>query len=810
MPEYLAPGVYVEETSFRAKSIEGVGTSTTGFVGATRYGPVEGEPELITSFSQFERIYGGIDPLSYSDGERHNYLAYAVKYFFDNGGSRLYVARAFSEEDGKETVAAAPIPNPIAAIAIADRAAAVAANKSSAALETSLSALTMFQQSLTLLKVFAEGQVGDPGSPDAEWTQITNNADAQLGRIDDATTSVQTVKTAINSAYNTGVNAGEQASTAAADPSRDSVAILTAATSQAKATATTVENAAQTLASAATTFADLAATAVTPGESVDNKALVADAITEADRLINTAVDAINSSTDAASSAITTAAQTARIEKRISVAQPTSFWKARFPGKAGNITVAVNGRLADNVLRRDVSGTPLDVGLQSGDLVIINPPPGGSQSSTFSATRENNSWTFTSTAGNTVALAGLTNGESVYPLQISVEATAPGRFAQTLVWNELTVSKLSARASNSMLSIFAEEIVNRLQRLETPIVLEVENADNAAKIADDILHVENLDEFLAGKAHQQTYILSGGSDGSEPDPLSYEGTRNDATGTKTGLSALEDLEEISIIGAPGYSHSWPARKDEILSISQALMSHCDRLRYRVAVLDSPDNLSLSGVREYRGLLDTTRAALYYPWITVVDPISNQRINLPPSGFVAGIYARNDVEIGVHKAPANEVVRGAVALESTINKAQQDILNPIGINCIRAFENRGIRVWGARTISSDPEWKYLNIRRYFAYLEASIDKATQWSVFQPNGDRLWDNVRRSVEGFLENEWREGRLAGSKIEQAFFVRCDRSTMTQNDLDNGRLICLIGVAPLYPAEFVIFRIGQWTADRR
>jgi phage tail sheath protein FI len=198
------------------------------------------------------------------------------------------------------------------------------------------------------------------------------------------------------------------------------------------------------------------------------------------------------------------------------------------------------------------------------------------------------------------------------------------------------------------------------------------------------------------------------------------------------------------------------------------------------------------------------------VRILDPISEQELDVPPSGFMAGIYARSDVEIGVHKAPANEVVRGAIGLEVLINKAQQDVLNPLGINCIRFFEGRGIRVWGARTVSSDPEWKYLNIRRYFVYLEASIDRSTQWAVFEPNGEQLWANVRRTVESFLENEWRSGRLAGTKVEEAFFVRCDRSTMTQNDLDNGRMICLIGVAPLYPAEFVIFRIGQWTGDRR
>jgi hypothetical protein len=210
------------------------------------------------------------------------------------------------------------------------------------------------------------------------------------------------------------------------------------------------------------------------------------------------------------------------------------------------------------------------------------------------------------------------------------------------------------------------------------------------------------------------------------------------------------------------------------------------------------------------MDSSHAALYYPWVRAMDPVTDREIDLPPSGFVAGIYARNDVERGVHKAPANEVVRGAIGFEIMLTKAQQDVLNPEGINALRWFEGRGYRVWGARTVSSDPEWKYVNLRRYFAYLERSVERGTQWAVFEPNGNALWANIRRTVEDFLYNEWASGRLLGEKPEQAFFVRFDLSTMTQNDLDNGRLICLVGVAPLRPAEFVIFRIGQWTADRR
>jgi hypothetical protein len=246
----------------------------------------------------------------------------------------------------------------------------------------------------------------------------------------------------------------------------------------------------------------------------------------------------------------------------------------------------------------------------------------------------------------------------------------------------------------------------------------------------------------------------------------------------------------------------------------LISHAEEMRYRIAVLDSRESQSLPEVRAYRAQLDTNRAALYYPFVRILDPVSPpdlpREINLPPSGFITGIYARNDVENGVHKSPANEVLRGALGFEVLINKGQQDVLNPEGINVLRFFEGRGYRVWGARTITSDPEWKYVNVRRYFLYLERSIDRGTQWVVFENNGYALWANVRRTIEDFLFNEWKSGHLFGTKPEEAYFVRCDRTTMTQNDLDNGRLVCFVGVAPLRPAEFVIFRIGQKTADAR
>jgi len=252
-------------------------------------------------------------------------------------------------------------------------------------------------------------------------------------------------------------------------------------------------------------------------------------------------------------------------------------------------------------------------------------------------------------------------------------------------------------------------------------------------------------------------------------------------------------------------------------AQALVTHAEKLRYRIAVVDGPVGSSFNEIRDFRGQFDSKYAAIYYPWIKIFDP--NERFSqgapprqlvLPPSGFIAGIYARNDVNRGVHKAPANEIIRGLTQFEVNINKPRNEVINPEGINALRFFEGRGHRVWGARTMSSDPEWKYVNVRRLFNFIEHSIDKGTQWAVFEPNNNRLWDNIRRTIEDFLLVLWRDGALLGAKPEDAYFVRCDRSTMTQNDLDNGRLICLIGIAPVKPAEFVIFRIGQWTGDAK
>jgi hypothetical protein len=300
-------------------------------------------------------------------------------------------------------------------------------------------------------------------------------------------------------------------------------------------------------------------------------------------------------------------------------------------------------------------------------------------------------------------------------------------------------------------------------------------------------------------------LTGGDDGGQPTAQAYA----------NALVNFEPLEDISIVAAPG-SSAYGALPDSSAAVAQALIEHVSRPRaYRVAVLDSPPNYLVSDISAYKSEMDSTYAALYYPWVRIANPLalSNnsqvpQEINLPPSGFVCGIYARSDSNYGVFKAPANEIVSGALRFERDVSFGDQSVLNPLGINCLRSLPNRGNRVWGARTISSDPNWTYLNVRRYMLYLEASIDQGTQWAVFEGNGPQLWTNIRETIGSFLNNEWRSGALLGDTPAQAYFVKCDRSTMTQSNLDNGQLVCLIGVAVIKPAEFVIFRIGQKTAD--
>jgi len=648
--------VYVEETSFRSKSIEGVSTTTTGFIGPARYGPFDLEPDVVTSLGEFERTYGNGEPLEFADGSvLDNYLWHAVRAFFTEGGKRLYISRVWRRGDRTEE----GIPAALAGYAR------------------------------------------------------------------------ETVRK-----------------------------------SQAPA----------------------------------------------------AVDAIQ------------------------------VW-ARYPGAAGNLRVRFTLRLGQNVFAvEDPTGTARRRvrGLIDHDVVLIgdagSPPASDGfylAESYFSEITKEREWRFHPEGGGAAVELQTFDPDPattrVRLVTVTVSVMPPGEDVSMGVWDALPLDPRHERAGalDSMFAHFAdnpgtvppgEPVVNLGQARTLPIRLVpgddletglqvlrnaffAERAELETEIARD--DASDLDRSIE-------ITLLGGNDGERPRAGEYEGKEivlgPGLATVKTGFKTFEDIEDISIVAAPGstFGYESTAYGNDSRTIINLLIQHAQKMRYRIAVLDSGERQAISQVRALRAQIDSTYAALYYPWVRILDPITGKENYMPPSGFVAGIYCRNDIERAVYKAPANEVVNLSIGFEQLLNKSQQDILNPEGINCFRFFEGRGFRLWGARTVSSDPEWKYVNLRRYFAYLERSIDKGTQWAVFEPNGERLWGNVRRTIEDFLLNEWMMGALLGDKPEKSFFVRCDRSTMTQNDLDNGRLVCLIGVAPLRPAEFVIFRIGQWTADRK
>jgi phage tail sheath protein FI len=342
---------------------------------------------------------------------------------------------------------------------------------------------------------------------------------------------------------------------------------------------------------------------------------------------------------------------------------------------------------------------------------------------------------------------------------------------------------------------------RVEDLET-----VQANQEAVRLGPETL----VDTLPNGRQRAARHALAGGGDSMATlTDATYLGVDDVEPLNRTGLYTMTTLEDVSLVACPGQTSP---------TIQGALIDHCELMRYRFAVLDAqrPPDDTLTDVQTQRQQFDTKYAALYHPWLLVPDPYPTnlQRppdYSIPPSGHVLGIYARTDVERGVHKAPANEVVRGILGLQRILNKGEQDILNPypININVIRDFRsnNRGIRVFGGRVITSDSDWKYVNVRRLLIFLEHSIDRGMQWVVFEPNAEPLWARVVRTVSDFLTVVWRNGALEGTKVEEAFFVRCDRTTMTQTDIDSGRLICVIGVAPVKPAEFVIIRIGLWTA---
>src|SRR6266568_6977992 len=290
------------------------------------------------------------------------------------------------------------------------------------------------------------------------------------------------------------------------------------------------------------------------------------------------------------------------------------------------------------------------------------------------------------------------------------------------------------------------------------------------------------------------------------PIDFTGS----VAERSGMEGLQIAEDVTMVCCPDLMGAYIAGaidRDGVKTVQLAMINHCEQMGDRMAIIDPLPDLTPQEVRTWRQSetnYDSKYAALYYPWITIGGP-DGKPMAVPPSGHMAGIYARNDNERGVHKAPANEVIRGALAPVAPITKGEQDTLNPIGVNCIRSFAGRGVRVWGARTLSSDPAWRYVNVRRLFNFVEKSIEMGTQWVVFEPNNPELWAKIRRDVGAFLTGMWREGMLFGATPSEAFFVKCDEELNPTDVRDRGQLFIDVGLAPVKPAEFVIFRLSQY-----
>jgi phage tail sheath protein FI len=299
-----------------------------------------------------------------------------------------------------------------------------------------------------------------------------------------------------------------------------------------------------------------------------------------------------------------------------------------------------------------------------------------------------------------------------------------------------------------------------------------------------------------------------------EPAVYSNYQGDIL-ERTGIEGLAELDDISIVCVPDLMTKMPGQKkldlNMVKAVQTSIIAHCEGLGDRVAILDTPPDMNAQEVRNWRMNVtgfDTSYAAMYYPWIEVMDAATNQPILMPPSGHVAGVWARTDNSRGVHKAPANEVIMGCTKLAYNVTKGEQDTLNPVGVNCIRFFPGMGYRIWGARTLTSDAAWRYIPVRRLFNMVEQTLRISTMWAVFEPNDVFLWSRLTRDVSNFLMGLYGQGMLFGATAGQAFYVKCDAELNPAHTRDLGQLFIEVGISPVKPAEFIIFRIGQWAGE--
>jgi phage tail sheath protein FI len=714
MPEYLAPGVFVEEVSFRPSAIQPASTSVAAIVGPTRTGPIRGRPQLLTSFADYQSIFGDPLNLTFGDvGSTINYTAYAAWAFFNNGGQQLYLSRVVNNVLGGGTTPAAVAVSSGGTVLI----------DLSARFPGSGGNVDVVFKPRRSQRLLALSPAPAADTTDTVVLRLSNVASASLLNPNPALPpGAFPLSSVIATAKLVPASGGA--------PAQYDFA--------AGAPIIYVDQ------SGASHLAQVAAFATGVPASAVAGASTAQLVT------------LQAPTDAGATPLYSIPAGSNMQSIFNLPATVSTLYGTAAGGMVTLTKAANPALAADTQE------PLAVfamGSRAGDGNIYH---------------------------DSYDISVQINGSPIYSFpDVDLEQDAQ---------NNLAVALASAPATGSALAT-------------QPIYATYNGTVGVAALwAAMLAAFDQAALHPANPAVAPSYVLhlKGGTDGAmQPQTADYAGEVDELNGS-FGLAALEAIDQVSIVLCPAAAFD-PANHQSVVS---AIEAHCTKMLYRVGVIDTPKGAAVADVQQFGGQFSDSRLALYYPWISAATlaPGGGQ-VLLPPSGFVAGVYAYTDITRGVFKAPANEVVQGAVGLETYINTGQQEILNPLGINCIRFFPSRGYRVWGARTLSADPQWQYVNVRRYFLYLEHSIADSTSWVVFEPNGQALWSSVAGSVSDFLYNEWSSGNLFGAKPSEAYFVRCDQTTMTQADLENGRLICVIGVAPLEPAEFVIFRIGQWTA---
>jgi Bacteriophage tail sheath protein len=826
MPEYLAPGVYLEEVPSGNRPIEGVSTSTAAFVGVAERGPVD-DPTLVTSFADYNRKFGSyLDHRVFTDGR--DLLPYAVEGFFVNGGSRLYVTRIAGEDAAFATV-------DLLGNAVAAPASTTLSQRADAGATTLLidDGTNIGNGDALLLQNGTRSEyVTAQSDPIAAGARIVGRLHADHGADPVAVEDV-TVDTNLPVDPAVDMGAGDATLAAIADPSvlsagdvirvsdtgdpnlTEYVTIATDATGDITEPGLLFDHPGATTQTDRVTLAD--ATGEPGGRTVDTGASAGDFM----------IPMTGGGPLAAGQVIRIGTEFHVVQNVVSSLSIAATPTANLHG-AGTPVLRQQALLRVHARHQGVWANSLRIRVRPASTLttaVVDDVAAGDSPVTLGATfgLSAGSVLEVSRAGANVLrqrVAGVDIATNEVDFAGGAGAALQADDAVASVEFDLIVERLSPDnkvvESEAFTGLgidpghnrYAPRIVGLFNRSTG----EPESTGESELVRLSDLTMDDSGTDLAGAADMRLAIpfdsvdrqLSGGDDDlGGIDDSTYIGTPAEDPADRTGIRTFENIDEVSIVAAPGRTSQ---------DVQNALINHCELMRYRFAVLDSESNARLRDVQTQRQRYDTTRGALYYPWMTITDQFGRPGDvhYVPPSGHVVGIYARSDNARGVHKAPANEVVRGIRDLRTRLTKGEQDILNPRHINCLRDFSdiNRGLRVWGARTLSSEVEWKYINVRRLFLFVEKSVERGLQFAVFEPNSEALWATVKRSISNFLTAVWRDGALEGVKAEEAFFVDVGLSTMSQSDIDNGRLIVVVGIAPVKPAEFVIIRIQQKTRE--